>query len=148
MVIKYNEVLGLITHLGDEENIQVSVKESLKGSLIAGGCCFVGGVLLGPPGLAIGGMVGGCAAWYNSYSKEQYRPISAVILSDLSSEKQAVLVDKVRTIVSHLEASDALALVALVQADNILKSAVISEATKFVMSQLGADIFIYKNHRS
>ena len=138
MVIKYNEILSLITHLGDEENIQVTVKESLKGSLIAGSCCLVGGVLLGPPGLAIGGAVGGCTAWYNA--KDKFRPISAVVLYDLSSEKQGILVDKVRNIVSHLEASDGLALVALVQANSILKSTVISEVTKFVISQLGATL--------
>ena len=138
MVIKYNEILGLITRLGEEENIQVTVKESFKGGLIAGACCVVGGVLLGPPGLAIGGAVGGCTAWYNA--KDKFRPLASVVLYDLTPEKQAVLVDKVQVIVRHLEATDAMALVALVQADHVLKSAVISEVTKYVMSVLGVTV--------
>ena len=30
MVVRYNDILTLITHLGDEEGLVVTVKESLK----------------------------------------------------------------------------------------------------------------------
>ena len=63
MVIRYNDLVHVITTLADEENITVAVKETLKGSLIAGGACALGALVLGPPGLAIGGAyVGACLA--------------------------------------------------------------------------------------
>ena len=90
MVIRYQDILTIVTTLGDEENLQVAVKESAKGGLIAGGACAIGGLLLGPPGLALGGAVGGCVAAYMSSNK--FKPVSSVILYDMKPEVQQRLI--------------------------------------------------------
>lgn len=54
MPINTQELLSLITQLCDEQNLQVTVKESLKGGVIAGSTTVVGGMLAGPIGLAVG----------------------------------------------------------------------------------------------
>ena len=61
MVIKYEDILKIITTLGDDENLRITVKQSAKGGLIAGVSCAVGGLIAGPPGLAVGGAAGGCS---------------------------------------------------------------------------------------
>ncbi|CAI9723861.1 Hypothetical predicted protein [Octopus vulgaris] len=47
----------------DEGNMKVTVKECLKGMIIVGIATFIGRMLLGPPGLVVGGVVGGLAAY-------------------------------------------------------------------------------------
>ncbi|MPC35743.1 hypothetical protein E2C01_029177 [Portunus trituberculatus] len=54
MPINTVEVLSLVTQVCEEEKLQVSIKESLKGGLIAGTTTTIGGLLGGPIGLAIG----------------------------------------------------------------------------------------------
>ncbi len=86
MVIRYNDVLSLITTLADDEGLQVSVRESVKGGLIAGSACALGGILLGPAGLAVGGTVGGLAAAY--LSGDQMKPLSQVMSKHLGIQKR------------------------------------------------------------
>ena len=56
MVVQYNDILKIVTTLGDDENLQITVKQSAKGGLIAGISCALGGLIGGPPGLAVGGL--------------------------------------------------------------------------------------------
>ena len=77
MVIRYNDILTVITTLCDDEGLKVTVKGSAKGGLIAGATSAVGGLVLGPLGLAIGGTVGGLIAYATA---EPYKPVSQVRL--------------------------------------------------------------------
>ena len=76
MVIRYNDILTVITTLCDDEGLKVTVKGSAKGGLIAGATSAVGGLVLGPLGLAIGGTVGGLIAYATA---EPYKPVSQVV---------------------------------------------------------------------
>ncbi len=53
-MIDLEDLLELLSTLADEAGMQVAVKESLKGGLIAGVVAAAGGLVLGPPGLAVG----------------------------------------------------------------------------------------------
>lgn len=54
MPLDVDDVLQLLAQLADDTELRVTVKESLKGGVITGAAAVIGGVLLGPPGLAIG----------------------------------------------------------------------------------------------
>lgn len=63
MPIDTRELMEAIAIVADEQNIRVAVKQSAKGTAICAACCFAGGLLMGPVGLAVGGAAGGIAAY-------------------------------------------------------------------------------------
>lgn len=49
-----DDVMRLCCELSAHDQIKVAVKNSTKGAMVAGGTAFVGGLLGGPPGIAVG----------------------------------------------------------------------------------------------
>jgi len=113
-------------------NTKVTVKEVTKGGLIAGGACALGGLILGPLGFAVGGTIGGnkilvfllwlcrklclkkgCIAAIVSSNK--FKPVSTIILYEMSPDTQQRLINNVKSIISNLDAGDALELLAIIQ---------------------------------
>ena len=134
MVIKYEDILKVITTLGDDENLKITVKQSAKGGLIAGVSCAIGGLVGGPPGLAVGGAAGGCLAAY--WAGNSFKPLSTVILYEMQPIDQKALVDAVQNIIQNVDAMDAMELLALLQGSNALKAKVLSEVTTYCTQQL------------
>ena len=48
------DVMRLLTSISEDANLRVTVKESLKGGVIAGCITAAGGLAAGPVGLAVG----------------------------------------------------------------------------------------------
>ena len=134
MVIKYEDILKVITTLGDDENLKITIKQSAKGGLIAGVSCAVGGLIAGPPGLAVGGAAGGCLAAY--VAGNSFKPLSAVILYDMKPIDQKGLVDAVQNIIQNVDVMDAMELIALIQGSNALKAKVLREITTYCTQQM------------
>ena len=134
MVIKYEDILKVITTLGDDENLRITVKQSAKGGLIAGVSCTVGGLVAGPPGLAIGGAVGGCLAAY--LAGNSFKPLSTVIMYEMKPVDQRALVEAVTKIIQNVDAMDAIELLALTQGSAALKAKILGEVTSYCQQQL------------
>lgn len=49
-----DDVMRLCCEISAHDQIRVAVKNSTKGAMVAGGTAFVGGLLGGPPGIAVG----------------------------------------------------------------------------------------------
>lgn len=54
MPINTNELLNIIAQVSEERGIKVAVCGSLKGAALTSATTFIGGLLLGPVGLAVG----------------------------------------------------------------------------------------------
>ena len=73
MPINSVEILSLVTQVCEEEKLQVSIKESLKGGLLAGTTTTIGGLLGGPIGLAIGEVLQTFTRFYQQLIREPTR---------------------------------------------------------------------------
>jgi hypothetical protein len=54
MPINSTELLNIVAQLTEDRNVRVSMTQSLKGGCIAATTTVLGGLLLGPAGLAVG----------------------------------------------------------------------------------------------
>ena len=54
MPLDHREAVSLLSQLAEQEDLRVTLRSSLMGSLLAGLGAFIGGVTLGPPGLLLG----------------------------------------------------------------------------------------------
>ncbi|XP_063859455.1 protein C19orf12 homolog isoform X3 [Scylla paramamosain] len=137
MPINTVEILSLVTQVCEEEKLQVPIKESLKGGLIAGTTTTIGGLLGGPIGLAIGGTVGGLTAAY--LAQDKFRSVADVIRNDLTPLQKERLSSSVLRIINDFGPADVLALTAFTL-QPALKEKMLQEVFHFFQSQLHMQI--------
>lgn len=63
MTVNTKELIDAISVVADNNSVRVTVKRSLKGTMIVSGITLGSALLLGPIGLLIGGTVGGISAY-------------------------------------------------------------------------------------
>lgn len=83
-----------------------------------------------------GGTVGGLLAYSNSGN---FRPVSKVFM-ELPEKKKDYLIENFSSIVSHLKATDAIMLLAIIRADQAVYQKIIEFIKDFIMSDLNMGI--------
>ncbi|XP_008939264.1 PREDICTED: protein C19orf12 homolog, partial [Merops nubicus] len=53
MPINVDDVMQLLCHLSQEKGMKAAVRHSGRGALLAGATAFIGGLMGGPPGIAV-----------------------------------------------------------------------------------------------
>lgn len=137
MVLAVGDIIQLLTTLSREEDIRVSVKESLKGGAIAGSAACVGGVVAGPPGVAVGAAIGGLLGYYATKGKFK----SAVeIFGEMTEKQQQEIYDKAVHILRQFDATDALNITAAVAGDQLLRQQMINVIREYLQGDMGLHV--------
>ncbi|XP_035538348.1 protein C19orf12 homolog [Morone saxatilis] len=137
MAPRIDDVMRLCCEISAHDQIKVAVKNSTKGALVAGGTAFVGGLLGGPPGIAVGGAVGGLlGSWMTS---GQFRPLPQILM-ELPPAQQKKLYNDVVAVLGNLDWMDAAQLIALVMGNATLQQQVTAALLSYISKELRAEV--------
>uniref|UniRef100_A0A8C3XWF3 Chromosome 19 open reading frame 12 n=1 Tax=Chelydra serpentina TaxID=8475 RepID=A0A8C3XWF3_CHESE len=137
MPINVNDVIHLLCRISEERKMKAAVRHSGRGALVAGATAFVGGLMGGPPGIAVGGAVGGLfGAWMTA---GQFKPIPQIIL-ELPPAEQQKLYDDAFAIIRNLDWADAAQLTALVMGNAALQQKLAAVLINYLSHELRAEI--------
>ncbi|NXT80017.1 CS012 protein, partial [Zapornia atra] len=137
MPINVDDVMQLFCHLSQEKGMKAAVKHSGRGALLAGATAFLGGLVGGPPGIAVGGAFGGLlGAWMTS---GQFRPVPQILL-ELPPAEQQKLYDEAVVILSRLDWTDVAQLTALVMGNASIQQKLTGVLINYLSKELRAEI--------
>ena len=137
MPIDSRELMRAIALIADERNIRVTMKQSGKGALICAAFSFMGGMLLGPMGLALGGAAGGVAAY--KATSGSFLPMGEVLLN-LTDAQRECLVQHINRAVAEFHPTDLAMLLPLIMNTAAIQEAVLKTAVKYVSNELQMQI--------
>ncbi|KFZ49971.1 Protein C19orf12 [Antrostomus carolinensis] len=137
MPIHVDHVMQLFCHLSQEAGMKAAVKHSGRGALLAGASAFIGGLMGGPPGIAVGGAFGGLLG--AMMTSGQFRPVPQILL-ELSPAEQQKLYDEAVVILRGLDWTDLAQLTALVMGNAGLQQKLIGVLINYLSKELRAEI--------
>ncbi|NWZ34749.1 CS012 protein, partial [Brachypodius atriceps] len=136
MPIRADDVMALLSHLATVKGMKAAVSHSGRGALVTGASAFVGGILGGPPGIAVGGAVGGLLGWITS---GQFKSVPQILMELPAAEKQKLCAEAT-AVVKNIHWTDAAQLIAVVMANSSLTDKVLGVLTTYLTNELKAQI--------
>ncbi|XP_025023405.1 protein C19orf12 homolog isoform X2 [Python bivittatus] len=137
MPVSMKDVMQLLCHISEERKMKAAFKHSGRGALVVGTTAFFGGLMAGPPGLAVGGAIGGLlGAWMTA---GQFKPIPQIIL-ELPPAEQQRLYENACAIIQNLDWTDTAQLIALVMSNGAIQEKLLGMLTVYITNELKAEI--------
>lgn len=136
MPSRLDDVMKLLSHVAKVKGMRAAVSHSGRGALLTGASAFVGGVLGGPPGIAVGGAVGGLLGWITS---GQFKSVPQILMELPAAEKQKLFAEAM-AVVKNLDWTDAAQLIAFVMANPTLTDKVLGVLSSYLTNELRAQI--------
>ena len=135
MPLSSDDWVKALSHISEAEQLKITIQSSFFGSVFVAGFCMVLSLLLGPVGLLIGGIVGGCISFFKF--RGTYKPVSSV-LKELTPEQREALFNDLREIRSKVTAVDYVELIMLLQGGGglLLKKQVMDVVVGYLKQKL------------
>ncbi|XP_062535579.1 protein C19orf12 homolog [Armigeres subalbatus] len=138
MPINTRELMDAVGILADRESMRVTVASSATGAAVCAGLCFVGGLLGGPKGLAIGGTAGALTAAYMNWG--QFRPVSDIIMNEMSHHERESLKNHIAAALADFQISDVAMLLPLLMNESAAANVVLDTVANFIRSDMNLQI--------
>ncbi|KAH8283946.1 hypothetical protein KR054_005502 [Drosophila jambulina] len=138
MAVCTQELISVLSILADNENVQVTVQESAKGAAICAISALVGGLLMGPRGLAVGGTVGAIAAY--GLTEGKFKSLGEIIANDLSESEREALKDHVVNAIANVRPIDAVKVVGLILSNENIRNVALNAMKSFATERMGLTI--------
>ena len=134
MPLSPRDLQRVLAILADEDQLKVTVKSSVYGGLLAGVMTTAGGLLGGPPGMLVGGALGGALAYKTA---GDFKPVSQVI-RDINAHDRQLLYDSMKEIIDNLSFDDYLTVLSFLSVGPglIVRQELIDKMVEFLASQL------------
>ncbi|XP_034949616.1 protein C19orf12 homolog [Chelonus insularis] len=94
-----SELISIICELNEIKAMRVTVNKCLSSGLMVGVAATLGGLLLGPRGIALGGIVAGVTA--SALNEGEFRSVPDILMNDLSEEQTRRLANSIRSLLSQ-----------------------------------------------
>ncbi|XP_028392337.1 protein C19orf12 homolog [Dendronephthya gigantea] len=135
--ISPDELVDVLAKLAKDNNLQVSVKQSLKGGVIAGTGATVGGLLGGPIGIGVGATIGGMiGAWSTSGT---FRSVYS-ILQELTPIEKEKMHRSIMTAIGDVGLLDLVAFAALIATDQVYKQQMLGAMFEYFKNEFQMEI--------
>ncbi|CAK8696938.1 unnamed protein product [Clavelina lepadiformis] len=136
MPLAVNDAMEALSVIAREENMKVTVQQSLRGGAMAGGGAIVGGFVAGPVGMAIGGTLG---AVLGAATGQDFKPLAAIIM-ELPTHTKQELTDRMNNIVSGFDPADIVTFLALIRGSAALRLQLINGVKSYLEQQQGINV--------
>ncbi|XP_020811766.1 protein C19orf12 homolog [Drosophila serrata] len=132
------ELISALSILADNENVQVTFQESAKGAAICAISALVGGLLMGPRGLAVGGSIGAIAAY--GLTEGKFKSLGEIIMNELSESEREALKDHVVNAITNVRPIDAVKVVGLILSNEDIGNVALNAVKSFATERMGLTI--------
>ncbi|XP_042653316.1 protein C19orf12 homolog isoform X1 [Tyto alba] len=137
MPVNVDDVVQLLCHISQLKRMKAAVKGSRAGALLVIPTALLGGLMAGPPGIAVGGACGGLiGAWMTA---GKFKPVPQ-ILWELSPAEKKKLYDKAIVILRNIHWTDIAQLTDLVMSNYDFQQKLLTLLTNYLTKDLGMKI--------